>query len=352
MLWGVVGVLDIASVPQRLLAALARARRGLLVLAVDGLSYRCAAQAWAPGRLDRLASTVPSTSATAWLTAVTGAGPERHGVPGMVYRVPGTGELVYAVTGHVLASGPVDAGGSVRLVEPVPTVFECAGVRCLALGRELDTLPGPWAAAVLRGATREPAAPATELARQAAEPGLLVEAVIADVGAVVAGPSDLIWVYVNLDDHVHRYGYDAAAVRAMRRLGQAAEGWATAGWTVVAHSDHGQVRCRPDPVLARAWEEADNPRECLLPAGGAGRMRWLYPRPGRADALASRLAGALGPAATVHRPADLGLPTDGRVGTVVALAASPAFPLPDPGLACEHGGSTEDEIAVPFATWS
>ena len=349
---GVAETADLASVPGRLRTEIARAQRGVLVLAVDGLSYRCAAHAWQPGRLDRLASTLPSTSATAWLTAVTGAGPRRHGVPGMVYRVPGTGDLVHAVTGRVLATGPADAGGSPRSVEPVPTVFERAGVRCLALGRELDTLPGPWAGAVLRGAHRVPARPAAELAGQAADPGLLVAAVSAEVSTALAGPAELLWVYVNLDDHLHRHGYDEPALRAVRRLGQAAEDWSASGWTVVAHSDHGQVPCRPDPTLANAWAEADNPQDCLLPAGGAGRLRWLYPRPGRADALASRLAAAMGDAATVHRPDDLGLPADGRVGEVVAIAASDRFPLPDPGLRYEHGGMTEDEVAVPFAVWS
>jgi hypothetical protein len=342
----------LAAVPERLLTALGTARRGVLVLGVDGLSLACARQAWAPSRLERLASTFPSTSATAWLTALTGVGAERHGVPGMVYRVPGTGELVYAVTGAALASGPADPGASVLAVEAVPTVFEHSGVRCLALGRELDTLPGPWAAALLRGASRVPALPAEELAREAADPALLVSAVITNVDTAIRRLSaELIWVYVNLDDHVHRHGYDAAAVDAMRRLGEAAEQWSAAGWTVLAHADHGQVRCRPDPVLAAAWAAVDDPRDCLLPAGGAGRMRWLYPRPGRAEAVAARLADALGDAATVHRAADLGLPADGRVGEVVAVAASERFPLPDPTLAYEHGGTAEDEVAVPFATW-
>jgi hypothetical protein len=41
----------------------------------------------------------------------------------------------------------------------------------------------------------------------------------------------------------------------------------------------------------------------------------------------------------------------GRVGPVVAIAASPRFPVPDPTLRYEHGGLDDDEMHVPFAVW-
>ncbi len=342
---------SLAAVPGLLLAELGRAERGVVVLAVDGLSHRVAAATWPSARLTTLSSTFPSTSATAWLTALTGVGPLVHGVPGMVYRVGH--RLVHAVTGAVLAGPPTPPPGIVR---PAPTVFDRAsatGVRCLTLGRELDHLPGPWAPALLSGATPVPPATAV-LAGQAADPGALVEAVVADVKAVLdaepgRGPR-LLWVYVNLDDHVHANGYDQPATTAMRQVDAAARRWAARGWTVVAHSDHGQLPVRPDPALARVWAELDDPGECELPSGGAGRVRWLHPRPGRENALRARAAAALGDAAVILTPRDVGLPAS-RVGAVVAVAASPRFPVPDPLVRFEHGGTDEDEMAVPFAVW-
>lgn len=336
---------ELAVVPGLVLDELAQARRGVVVLGVDGLGYRPAVLAWRSAVIARLTSTVPSTSATAWLTALTGVGPSGHGVPGMVYRV-GAG-LVYAVTGEVLA-GEV---GPQPLVRPVVNVFERVSGQCVAIGRELAHLPGPWAAALLRGteSAADPPPPA-ELARHARDPGTLVDAVAGEVTAALETAASLLWVYVNLDDYVHANGYDGAVLAALRRFDELARQWAAAGWTVLAHSDHGQVPVRPDPALVDAWNRIDDPNDCVLPGGGAGRIRWLHPRPGRADLLRRRLSEALGDSATITTPARLGLPPD-RTGAVVAVARSERFPNPDPTLRFEHGGLHPDELSIPFAAW-
>ncbi|MFY1636200.1 alkaline phosphatase family protein [Solwaraspora sp. WMMB335] len=345
----------LTSMPGIVLDELSRARHGVVMLAVDGLSYAAAlAAGWQTAELTALASTFPSTSTTAWLTAMTGVGPDRHGVPGTVYRVPGRGCLVYAVTGQVLARGPADPAGDPRLVIPHPTIFERAtndGVRCRAVAREIGHLPGPWAQALLRGATMAPPAPTRTLAGQADNPVLLAEAVVTQVdeetGDAPPPRPMLLWVYVNLDDHVHRHGYDQPAVAAMATLAASAARWAEAGWTVVAHSDHGQVRCVPDDDLVRAWTALDDPARRMLPPGGAGRVRWLYPVPGDDD-VAGRLAETLGATARIVA-ADEGLRD--RVGPVIAIAANDRFPVPDTSLRWEHGADSPGETMVPLAIW-
>lgn len=356
----------LSALPDIVLGELERAPRGVVVLAVDGLSHAAAVTGWAGAELTGLDSTFPSTSTTGWLTAVTGVGPDRHGVPGMVYRVPGEGTLVYAVTGRVLARGPADPDGDRRLVVPQRTVFDRAaeaGVTCLALPREIGWLPGPWARALLRGArvVRGPAE--SVLADQCADPPRLAAAVGEQVELALAeapaGRPSLLWVYVNLDDHIHRHGYDDALLAAVAHLGRSAARWSARGWTVLAHADHGQVRCQPDPVLVRAWSDVDTPADCHLPAGGAGRVRWLYPRPERAQAVHERLVAALAGTADVltgQQLEGLGLAGGdgalrGRVGAVVAVARDARFPIPDPGLGWEHGGIDEEERLVPLATW-
>jgi hypothetical protein len=343
---------SLRDVPDRVLAALDRADRGVVVLAVDGLAYSVAAEHWQPSTLDLLHSTVPSTSTTAWFTSVTGVGPEQHGLPGMVFRLPADGTLVYAVNGTTLATGPADPGARPGLLWPHPTVFQRSGVRCVALGRELNDLTGPWAPAVLAGCERITVTEPSRLAAQAADPRALVAGVASDVTEVLAEPM-LLWAYVNLDDYVHRHGYDDAVRTALTQLAGHAEQWAADGWTVLAHADHGQVRCEPDPDLVRAFAAVDDPADCLVPAGGAGRIRWLYPKPGRTERVADRLADALGDAARVLPASEVpelrALP--GRVGPVVAIAASPRFPVPDPTLRYEHGGLDDDEMHVPFAVW-
>ncbi|HEY0641659.1 MAG TPA: hypothetical protein VGD67_28870, partial [Pseudonocardiaceae bacterium] len=252
---------SLATVPEVVLGELARSARGVIVLAVDGLGHRVAQRVWPGAALRTLTGTVPSTSATAWLTALTGAAPAEHGAVGMAYRAGDS--LVLGVTGAVLAGDPRPRA----VLKPLRrTVFERSPRPALALARELDHLPGPWAPALLRGARRAPAVDPDALAAQASDPRRLAEAVAAQVSATA--DRGLAWVYVNLDEYVHAHGFDEAVHEGMAALGAAAADWARAGWTVLAHSDHGQVPVAPDPALARAWAALDTPDECELPAGG------------------------------------------------------------------------------------
>lgn len=323
--------MSLAEVPARLEDVLRTANRGVIVLAVDGLSLDVAKQSWLSASVSTLSSTVPPTTATALLTALTGVPADVHRVPGTVYR-NGSG-LVHAITG-------------MPHVPMLPTVLERHGATVLA--REIDLLSGTWAQAVLRGCNRIPAPAEHKLAAQADDPPLLVANVVADLDKALPD-RNLLWTYVNIDDHVRRHGYDESVHEAMLRLDAHASRWAAQGWTVVAHSDHGQVPVDPDPDLVEAWDAIVR-EECVIPSGGAGRMRWLYPKPDRLDAVFDRVATTLGSAATVHHAGDLGLPQP-EAGPVVAVAASPRFPVPDPSTKYEHGGMDRDELDVPYAVW-
>jgi hypothetical protein len=323
--------MSLAEVPSRLENALRTAQRGVIVLAVSGLSSDVAKQSWLSASLSTLTSTMPTTSATAWLTALTGVPADVHRVPGTVYR-NGSG-LVHAINGT-----PV--------IPDLPTVLERHGATVLA--RELDLLEGTWAHALLRGTTRIPAPPKHKLTAQAEDPPLLVANVVADLDKALPD-ARFLWTYVNVDDHVHRHGYDESVHEAMLRLDAHASRWAAQGWTVVAHSDHGQVAVDPDPELVEAWDAIVR-QECVIPSGGAGRTRWLYPKADRLEVVFDRVATTLGAAATVHHAADLGLPQP-EAGPVVAVAASPRFPIADPSAKFEHGGMSRDEIDVPYAVW-
>src|ERR1700753_4404461 len=81
------------------IAAARAAPPGLLVLALDGLASHAAAQALAHAELAAMRSTFPSTSATAWLTSVTGLDASEPGAGGSIFRAPGSDRLGNAVTG-------------------------------------------------------------------------------------------------------------------------------------------------------------------------------------------------------------------------------------------------------------
>jgi hypothetical protein len=360
-----------ARIEPHLAAAVQGARRGVIVLALDGVAAHVADQALAHAVVVPLRSTFPSTSTTAWLTSVTGVDAAGHGVVGPVYRAPRSRRVTDLLSGrsqgYADRPGPPDREPSAPLVLNVPTVFDRAGglgVRSVAVGRELAGLTGPWVEALLHGATRYRAAAD---GAPSIHPIVVVERTVRDVEAVSTGsPADpgadlpvLIWAHVNLDDHIHRAGYDAALLRALRILDEAADRWAAAGWSVLGHADHGLVPVSPDADLAELWERFDRPDRCQTPGGGAGRVRWLYPLPGLEQRTAEELRAALDGHALVLTPDELaerGLmdvspAVRERIGPVVAIAASPRFPVPDRALRYEHGSTTPDEILVPFAVW-
>lgn len=346
----------------------------MVVLAVDGLSWSTAAATFRSAWLLCLASTFPSTSATAWMTAVTGTDVSRHWVVGMAYLVPERASVVNAITGQ-----PMEWPGGRRradrspadglLVRPQTTLFEraaAAGARACVLGRELDQVPGPWTDNLLRGATRLLVRPATGDGaygrRLPIDPVAVIRSVVGDVDRHLAGhvgPPLLLWVYVNFDDHIHHHGYDVAVRRATARLERAASSWADQGWAVIAHSDHGQTLVEHDERLSAAWNRLDDPAYCRHPAGGAGRVRWLYPRPHLEARVEAILRAELGPHAVIlHRDelADRGLlhmapMLRERIGEVVAVAAGPRFPVPDPRCRFEHGATSDEEVLVPLARW-
>src|SRR5580704_10923798 len=66
-----------------------------IFVAVDGIGYDVAHRVWSEApHLTPLSSTFPSTSTSAWLSAVTGLRPEEHGVLGVVYFDPGLDRMV------------------------------------------------------------------------------------------------------------------------------------------------------------------------------------------------------------------------------------------------------------------
>lgn len=348
------------AVAPFIVRSLSENERGIVIVALDGLPYAPAEYALRSASVGAARSTFPSTSVTAWLTAVTGTDVARHGAAGMALRVPGT-DRVASLTGADADGWDDSAPAPADLVRSQPTIFDSArtiGVDALLWAPDLEPLSGPWITALTRGADWLASGVSGELP---SEPVAAMRRTLTAVDGLLqaAKRPTLLWAYVNLDDHLHAYGADAAVEEALRLLDSAAQRWADAGWRIVAHSDHGQTRVEPRPDLQDAWARLATPKYCRAPAGGAGRVRWLYPYADLEDQVAAELADVLGDQADVVSFDDLaarGLMADTggmreRVGEVVAIATGAGFPVYRASDAYDHGSTTPDEMAVPFAVW-
>jgi hypothetical protein len=340
----------------------------LIVLAIDGLSFAAAKTAWSsPDLLAPLTSTFPSVSGTAWITAVTGLPVEEHLVPGVVYRRPERGALYHAYLDRDLAvEEPPPARRPGQKARSWPTFFNdmgAAGIDAVALPGDMGPWPAPLKRAVLQGARGT--GDEVDWQRLRFAPREMAAAVVREVEAALAGRRPgkplFLWAYVNLDDAIHQTGYDPAVIDALRRLETAARSWQTRGHTVAAHGDHGLVPSAPSEETAAAFAAANAPELCRLPSGGAGRVLWSYPRPGREEEVRVRLEEALAGCALVvpaARLAELGLfgwnaELAARLGEICAVATGPGFPAPPaPGRRFEHGSFTATEMLTALAVWS
>jgi hypothetical protein len=333
---------------------LGRARR-LVVLAVDGLGYDLAADALSPDWVTALTSEFPSTTVSCMLSAVTGRPTSEHGLIG-VHQLDDDGlGAVNCFDGA--RDEPTSAWPARPTATPdTPTIFDRlarSGLRSAALPQELGHLHKRVTGRMFGGCVRVAGAPPApvDIRRVVAEARRRI-----DEAWDAPPPVDVIWCYVDLDTHAHRHGPDAARANAVAELDRLARGLSARGAAVALFSDHGLVPNRARRATVAALAEAGT--RCRLPAGGAGRVRWLYPHAAAHDALCARLADRL-PDAVVTTPEQLaawGLVGAGsigqrRLGEIVLLARGPDFPAPNPTARFEHGSMTPDEILVPFAVW-
>lgn len=332
-------------------------RRGLVVIAVDGLGYSHAAHTLTSAELSPLTSEFPTTTVACLMTSVTTKPAFSHGFIGVQYLHE---------NGQTLESchdGSTIGWAELSLARPTTTprfrtIFDAlsdAGVPAVALPNELAGLPAPVRERLLHGARI--AGPALSAAKDPVDLVTMFAGQITSVTA--ANPDAMIWTYLDLDRHIHTCGFDQRAAAAMVALDELARRLRDSGTSVLVFSDHGLVATAASPATKAAWQAAASERWCRLPPGGAGRVRWLYPYPSHADRVSALLREQLTDAVVVtsDQLADLGYVTAGsvgqrRLGEIIVIATGTDFPVPDLGLPYDHGSMTAEEILVPMAIWS
>jgi hypothetical protein len=323
--------------------AASAAPRDVVVLAVDGIRFDLAGDAWPHARIEKLRAVFPTSSSTGWLSSLSGVDVDAHGVPGVVFRV-GNGAAINVFEFHG------ELGGAAT--ENVFGDAAALGFEPLAVGGDLDAYPCAWLDLLLRGARRLGGYRfwATDGFREPREICADVRRAVAEARVAGRRRPVFVWCFTEPDRHVHRFGYDAAVVRFLELVGELATDLAGDGAVVLAHADHGLTPTAHDERLGRTVDRLR--ARYGFEAGGAGRARWLYPRDGDGE-LREALARELPDSVRVLDADSLFAPGSlarSRVGDIVLLAEGDSF-LTSPGYAFDHGSLTAAEVDVPIAEW-
>lgn len=318
------------------------------MFALDGVGHGIARDAWTKADLSCLDSVFPTVSSAAWLSSLTGLSVEDHGVPGVVFTMPGEthAENLYGYQKPFTDVAPGNIFQDARELgyRPVAILGDLAGYRCswrdlLLTGAEVRdgtpmfTLPGtPYSAPSL------------------SEVDTQLRTSIAEASAGGEGPC-LIWCFVEIDSHIHHYGNDTLVTEFLRGIERLALDLAAMGTVVLAHSDHGHTRTRHDQRLQDQLDTLGARHGFSM--GGAGRTRWLYPTTNASgdliELLRTRLPGSVRVVSsdTAFTPGSV---VRSRVGDILIVAEGEEFLAP-PGYEYDHGSWTLAERRVPFARW-
>lgn len=316
--------------------------RHQVIFAVDGIYADLAQRCWRYAYQEQWRAIFPSTSATCWLSSLTGQGISQHGVPGVVFRPDPARQTFINIC---------DYQGD-AITPPTENLFtDCYlyGYTPQAIAGDLLPIQGSWTRALLSGVAHiDPCPFYTGL--PLARPAQMIARLEQAVGQRLNGAAPtLLWCFIDIDQYIHLHGYDDGVETFLRGLEPLAERLVNQGCDVIAYADHGLVPTHNDPDIAQSIARISDEFGAVM--GGAGRTRWFYVAQEHEDALQRRLAAALGDAAWVVPRASL-FPALGaeRIGNLLVIAQQERFIAP-PSYRYEHGSLQVQEMSVPYAVW-
>jgi hypothetical protein len=324
----------------------------IVLLVLDGVGWeqlqqhRSSVPVLASGSGGPITSVVPSTTAAALASLVTGVPPAVHGLVG--YRMPVGDEVM-----NVLRWQLGDADARRRLAAPdfqKSRPFPAASGRVPVVTRSEFAATGFTAAHLGDSVLHSYATPA----------GLVVE-----VARLVREGAPFVYAYhdgVDRVSHAHGLGdhYRAELVATDRLVGDLLAAL-PADTVLVVTADHGQIE-----VGARGEVLSGEVMDGVALLTGEGRFRWLHARPGATEDVAAAARETLGHLAWVRTRDEVveggwlgGEPVPAvadRLGNVV-IAPFEATAILDPAdtreqlMVGRHGSMTPDEMLVPLLAW-
>lgn len=339
-------LLDVRPRIGSIIEVAAAVQQDVIVLAIDGINHDIASACWPNARTERLSSLFPTTSSACWLSSLTAQTVDAHGIPGVVFRIPDQhGPLINIYDYQGKLGGPDDGN-----------IFSDAaalGYQAVSVLGDLASYPCSWRNRLLQHSVQRAGNRhfvAADGSYQHASRRAIVDRIETSIDEALRPPC-LLWCFIEVDAHVHRYGYDDFVAGMLADIEAMAIRYVEQGKIVAAYSDHGQTKTAHDPELAGLLGWLASSYEFTI--GGAGRTRWVYPMRANRLELASALRDRL--------PADIaiidantefaaGSLARARVGDLLLVANGEDFVAPK-SYRFEHGSKTEAEVWVPFSVW-
>lgn len=332
---------------QSILSGEARSRgRDVVVFAIDGVPYRIAAAIWRRAAIKRLQSVFPTTSSVGWLSSLTGEDVDAHGVPGVVFRDPKGGSGLVEVFSY---KGPLCGPMNGNVFSDAVSL----GYQPISLLGDLQSCDCSWRDSLLQH-SRPLSGGRIYTADDLLQPEEICRSLRDTIDPLLTAPSEcsrLIWCFVDLDQHIHRSGYDEHVLSLLECFEGLALELIARDAIVLAHSDHGLVRTENDPAISQLFATLESEFDCAV--GGAGRARWIYAPSSATSVVREELMSALPASSRVCSPTEFfaaGGLAHSRVGEIMVLAEGDEF-VTSPGYAYDHGSLADDEINVPLACW-
>lgn len=350
----------------------------ILVLALDSISFLDSSdyieKHLGNAFVKPLTSTFPSTSISSWASMFLGLHPNEHGFYGPAFyekelnKVIGLVNSVIYSDNVVTSPFPLELANSIRLTPPeATTIFEKLEANNWDTYLMLDYALAKsyvWIQEITRG---------THLVKNFFSenkyyefPEMLTEGlnITEELIHNLKDNNNLIWSFINFDPYVHNFHLPAdkkdyifkTIAEFIRKLNIV---FHKEKWCVLIVSDHGQIIQDINSNQIEQYNSLiNNNLTFKYPQGGAGRVRWTYPKAGKEDYVFERVKDIVGNDGIILHKEELWekklFPTkthfkDYRVGEIIALANNHQFPSYGHTLFAEHGSITEREMFVPFA---
>lgn len=325
--------------------------RHIIILGIDGIPYNLAVRTWGHAKTEKMTSVFPTTSSSAWLSSLSGMDVDSHGIPGVIIKVPdGGGELINVFE----YKGPA-------IDFAIENIFSDAvrfGYTPLSVIGDLEDYDCSWRDLLLRHSKRisghrfyTTGGPGYALPDLTFLHCYLKQVILQSLKSFSRTSPCLLWVFIETDRHIHRFGYDEHVNYFLELIERTAIELMEMNAVVIAHSDHGLTRTSHDPRFQKFLEHLSERYHCSV--GGAGRTRWLYPQPGTEPQLTDELASHLPSSVRIADATDIftaGSLSLNRVGKIMLIAEGEEFLTPH-GYTFDHGSSLACEVGVPFSVW-